>query len=505
MDKEPNESSSLLHDSGQYKTHSYTESTSDGCDREHSEAYNCLTRVRTSINDSDSDAVMVYPSGGVLEDAENLCGGYQLSGSHPVFLGSERSFIEPTASNMQTLMHLIKGNIGTGILALPIAVKHAGLWTGLIGIISIGVIAVHCMHILINSSHILCRRTGSLALDYADVIEICLKTGPISLRRFSKTARCMVDGFLIFTQFGFCCVYIVFVATNVGRVINQFHPDGPSLRVYEVIVALALIPYVCVKNLQALTPFSVFANILTVTGLLIIIQYIVQGLPDASTRPSFTSFEEVPLFFGTAIFAIEGISLVLPLENNMKQPEDFSGWTGILNVGMVATVCLYTAIGFYGYLKFGDNVQDSVTLSLPSGDWLYVSVLLMYALAIFISYNIQFYVPVAIMWPKIKRRLTNKRLRKYGEYPFRILLVLVTLGFSLAVPHLDLLISLIGAFASSSLGIILPVVIEIITLSVENEKIPKYLIVKNVLIFLFGISGCVIGTYTSVKSIIEQF
>ncbi|CAG5130944.1 unnamed protein product, partial [Candidula unifasciata] len=407
--------------------------------------------------------------------------------------------------NIQTLMHLIKGNIGTGILALPIAVKHAGLWTGLIGIICIGIIAVHCMHILINSSHILSRRTGRFALDYADVIEICLKTGPKSLQRFSKTARCMVDAFLIFTQFGFCCVYIVFVATNVGKVIDQFHPDGLNLRVYEVIVAVALMPYVCVRNLQALAPFSVFANILTVTGLLIIIQFVVQGLPDASSRPSFTSFGEVPLFFGTAIFAIEGISLVLPLENNMRHPEDFAGWTGVLNLGMVGTVCLYTAIGFYGYLKFGDDVQDSVTLSLPTDDWLYLSVLLMYSLAIFISYNIQFYVPVAIMWPKIKRRLKNKTLRKYGEYPFRILLVLVTLGFSLAVPHLDLLISLIGAFASSSLGLILPVVIEVITLSAEDEKLPKYLILKNVLIFLFGLTGCAIGTYTSLRSIVEAF
>lgn len=48
--------------------------------------------------------------------------------------------------------------------------------------------------------------------------------------------------------------------------INNFHADGPSLRVYEIIVTVALIPYVCIRDLKMLAPFSAFANILTITG-----------------------------------------------------------------------------------------------------------------------------------------------------------------------------------------------------------------------------------------------
>jgi proton-coupled amino acid transporter len=52
----------------------------------------------------------------------------------------------------------------------------------------------------------------------------------------------------------------------------------------------------------------------------------------------------------------------------MKNPQDFGGWTGVLNTGMVIVASLYTAVGFFGYLKYGEEVEGSITLNLPSDD-----------------------------------------------------------------------------------------------------------------------------------------
>jgi solute carrier family 36 (proton-coupled amino acid transporter) len=60
---------------------------------------------------------------------------------------------------------------------------------------------------------------------------------------------------------------------------------------------------------------------------------------------------------------------ILPLENNMQTPQDFGGLTGVLNTGMVIVAALYTSVGFFGYLKYGEAVVvGSITLNLPKED-----------------------------------------------------------------------------------------------------------------------------------------
>ena len=53
---------------------------------------------------------------------------------------------------------------------------------------------------------------------------------------------------------------------------------------------------------------------------------------------------------------------VLPLENEMKNPEDF-GW--VLNLGMGIITAMFVSIAVLGYICFGHDVSGSVILNLP--------------------------------------------------------------------------------------------------------------------------------------------
>lgn len=101
-----------------------------------------------------------------------------------------------------------------------------------------------------------------------------------------------------------------------------------------------------------------------IVGIILTIGYASQNLPDFTTR-TYAKLETLPLFFGTAIFAFEGIALVLPLQNAMKEPESFSKPLGVLNVGMVLVTTIYILVGLIGFWQYGEETEASITLNLP--------------------------------------------------------------------------------------------------------------------------------------------
>ena len=113
----------------------------------------------------------------------------------------------------------------------------------------------------------------------------------------------------------------------------------------------------------------------------------------------------------------------------MRDPRAMRGWNGVLNTSMVIVTCLYIAVGFFGYLKYGDDVQGSVTLNLPKEEWLAQMILVMMCLAIFFTYGLQFYVPLELVLPSVKSRVPEN-CHLAAEFILRYSMVLVTCEYS---------------------------------------------------------------------------
>lgn len=79
---------------------------------------------------------------------------------------------------------------------------------------------------------------------------------------------------------------------------------------------------------------------------------------------------------------MDGINVIMPVENSMKNPQKFLGCGGVLNTAMISATILYGSIGFLGYVRYGDEIEASVTLNLPDGV-LYVLIIAVYFYGLF--------------------------------------------------------------------------------------------------------------------------
>jgi len=411
---------------------------------------------------------------------------------------------EHKISNCDTIIHMLKGNIGTGILAMPDAIKNSGILVGNIGLVLMASICIRCMHVLVKTSHELCRRTGLSSLSYSDVAEACFATSSSErMKNLATTARTTINVFLCITQLGFCCVYFVFVSQNLKQVFDHYY-GSLDYHWYMLIILVPMCLLVSVRNLKYLAPVSMLANILQLSGLGIIFYYLVQDLSYTWDVKYAAPVSQLPLYFGTAIYAFEGIGIVLPLENQMKTPKDMKGWNGVLNTSMIIVSCLYIAVGYFGYMRYGDNVEGSITLNLPVHEFLATLVKLTMSLAIFFSYALQFYVPVDIILPFFQRRISPEK-HLLAEYILRYSLVLFTFALAAAIPKLDLFISLVGAMASSTLAMMAPSIIDTVTYWDSPSIMTRRRIFTNVCVFILGFVGFLTGTYISLGNIIKYF
>ncbi|XP_015122379.1 proton-coupled amino acid transporter-like protein pathetic isoform X2 [Diachasma alloeum] len=413
---------------------------------------------------------------------------------------------------------------------MPCAFRSAGLLVGVLATLFVAWVCTHCAYILVKCAHVLYHKTRKTEMSFADIAEASLTHGPSCLRGFSKPARYIIQISLFSTYFGTCSVYAVIVAANFREIINHYmYPaivagnatvvqaanstistmaTGSSINKIDerLTIACLLLPLILlswIPDLKYMAPVSMIANIFMATGLGITFYYLVIDLPPVSSLPLTRPIMEFPKFFSLTVFAMEAIGVVMPLENQMKTPQNFVGVCGVLSKGMSGVTLIYILLGFLGYLKFPNSTNGIITQDLDVTKIPAQIVKIAVALAVFCTFALQFYVCLDIAWSGLKDRFTKKPL--LANYILRTGLVTGCVLLAVAVPTIAPLISLIGAFCFSILGILIPVAIEIITYWDIGFGKYNWMIMKNVVIVFIGVMALIFGSKDAMEGIIETY
>ncbi|WKY02769.1 hypothetical protein Q1695_016219 [Nippostrongylus brasiliensis] len=410
----------------------------------------------------------------------------------------ERGSISPD----QALVHMIKVMMGTGMLSLPLAFKHSGLWLGLILLAFICMICIYCSRQLVFAQHYIGYLKSQPRLDYANVMRSAVELGPPWIRNRGYFWKQVVNTNMFMAQFGFCCVYFVFMADNL----KQFFDQTSQIHISQAgWIAMLLVPIMAlctIRELKALAPLAAMANVVYLIAVCIVLQQLFQIERHSSSLPAVGNWSSLPLFFGTVMFAFEGVAVVLPIENQMDEPLHFITHNGVLNTSCLLVLILYMTVGFFGYLRFGDAILDTLTLNLPQTSF-YQTIKIMFVACILVSYPLQFYVPMERVEKWIKRKVAIDRQEKL-IYGMRMLGVLCTCLLAELIPHLALFISLVGSVAGTSLTLVFPPMIELLC-CYSKDSLTPWVWFRNVFLMSFAIVGFATGTYASMVEIVKAF
>jgi proton-coupled amino acid transporter len=400
---------------------------------------------------------------------------------------------EVGSSPSQTYFLLLKAFVGTGILFLPAAFSDVGLAFGVAGLILMSIICCHCMLLLFSAS----RAIPIPSPGYGDVAEVLLGKGMRRIVQISVAA----------SQCGFAASYLIFASQSIQQVVGFYRVV--SLQQVIVVLSVALIPMVWIRNLSSL--YSFLITIVANSFILLAIVYL--GVCDVGTvveegfawkngKGFSLGLGPSPwTFLGTALFAFEGSAMVLPVSNAMRDSQKFPK---VLMFAILTILILMLWVGAMNYVAFGDTVETIIFLNMPKGRVTQV-VMSMYAMAVFLSYPLCIFPAVRILesWIFGIRKGKHRAGVKWSKNVFRSgLVVLLGILAYMSSSRLDLFVSLLGSVLIIPMGYVYPSLFsfQLGRLQRADWKVQ----VKNCALILFGISASIFITVQNIREWTRQ-
>jgi len=398
---------------------------------------------------------------------------------------SVHAHTQGTASERKAIFLLLKSFVGTGVIFLGKAFFNGGMLFSAIVLTVVASLSLYSFLLLVKTrSHV----PGSF--------------GDIGGILYGPVMRFAVLFSITISQMGFVCAYMVFVSQNIQALVHTLTDNRIDLSYTILILAQCcfFVPMSMIRRIEKLSVFALVADVFIMFGLFYIYYFDFMTLAsDGPSKIALFNAESWPLFFGTAIFTYEGISLIIPITESMREPEKFPA---VLSGTMVGVTVLFASVGALCYLTFGENIQTNVLLNLPKNSPVVGTVQALYSLAILLSVPLQLFPAVRIVETGLfmTRSGKNNPTVKWQKNLSRFAIVMMCATIAkFGSSDLDKFVSLTGSLACIPLSIIWPPLFHLKSIARKNWEIAV-----DILLVVFGIVCMIFTTSQTISQWIAE-
>ncbi|KAJ5480835.1 hypothetical protein N7539_006729 [Penicillium diatomitis] len=379
------------------------------------------------------------------------------------------------------VMLLLKSFVGTGILFLPRAFLNGGMLFSSLVLLGVSILSYYAFILLVNSRM---KIEGSF--------------GDIGGILYGKHMRRIILGSIVLSQLGFVSAYIVFVSQNLQAFVQAVSKCATFIDIkYLVLLQLVIfLPLSLIRDIGKLGFTALIADAFILLGLLYIYYYDARTLISNGGVSDIQAFNPATwsMFIGTAIFTYEGVGLIIPIQESMKQPGRFPG---VLAGVMVIITLIFLSAGALSYAAYGSATKTVILLNMPQDDKFVNVVQLLYSLAILLSTPLQ-------LFPAI-RILENELFTRSGKYnpyikwkknAFRFFLVVVCAVVAWGgAADLDKFVALVGSFACVPLIYVYPPLLHLRACAQSKRQA-----IADITLAILGAICCIYTTALTIQS-----
>jgi len=350
-------------------------------------------------------------------------------------------------TNAEAVTNLLNNCLGSGVLAVPFAVKNLGIGMGLAALVF---------------SALLNRYTLLLIIKCCELADIEVSYNKVGAHAFGQSGRLMVVFCFICMGFGCLVSYVDATADSLGGLLKAAGFDKMPMYQYQLIALFTLFPATYIRSLKSMATLSMIAFI----GALVVVfcinfscgaVLIQNGLPDMSSLKWYETdpmilFSSIPTCM--TVFSIQaGGSIIL---STLKDHTE-------ANMSKVASVTKFIAwlvnvsVGVPVYLVFQDRVKSDALSAFDGSDPVIIIAKLAVLDLLILSYMFMM-IPCRVALIELFFRKNEAKMEATQAQFIGVTTVVnfAAVGTGMMVSDLSVVIGLIGAVGVNLVAFILP-------------------------------------------------